>query len=235
MSSSEARALEFDPTAWPPATAPRPLRVESVGTARVWTPAELSRTEPAQSADAPTPASTMDPAEHRRELEEAYTDGYQEGHRAGLDEGRRLEAERLRSAHELLESVVTEIRGAEQRWTAAARENITALAAAIAMHVVGHELRGDAQAIADLVRRALTEFPLDEPVRVRLHPHDLSTITVASTSGGAAIAIAPGRALRWVADPAIRPGGCLVEGRERIVDGRVDRALERIYRALVDG
>lgn len=235
MSSSEARAMEFDPTAWPPAPMPRPLRVESVETARAWAPSELSPPEAVQTTDTPVAPPSLDPAERRRELEEAYTDGYQEGHRAGVDDGRRMEAERLRTAHELLESVVTEIRSAEQRWTAAARENIAALAAAIAIHVVGRELRGDAQAIADLVRRALTEFPLDEPVRVRLHPHDLSTITVASTSGGTSIAIAPGRALRWAADPAIRPGGCLVEGRERIVDGRVDRALERIYRALVDG
>jgi flagellar assembly protein FliH len=205
--------------------------------ARAWAPVDLIAIAPFIHAPAaPAPAIDQpDPAALRMELDAVYADGYQEGHRAGLDEGRRLEAERLRSAHELLEGVVAEIRGAEQRWTAAARENIAALAAAMAMHIVGRELRGDAQAIADLVRRALAEFPLDEPVRVRLHPHDLSTITVASTSGGTAISIAPGRTLRWVADPAIRPGGCLIEGRERIVDGRVDRALERIYRALADG
>jgi flagellar biosynthesis/type III secretory pathway protein FliH len=40
--------------------------------------------------------------------------------------------------------------------------------------------------------------------------------------------------VRWLADARIQPGGCVVEGRERIVDGRVDTALERLYRKLSD-
>ncbi len=31
------------------------------------------------------------------------------------------------------------------------------------------------------------------------------------------------------------PGGCIVEGKDRIVDGRVDLALERAYWMLRDG
>jgi flagellar biosynthesis/type III secretory pathway protein FliH len=30
----------------------------------------------------------------------------------------------------------------------------------------------------------------------------------------------------------VERGGCVIEGRDRIVDGRVDTALERIYRGL---
>ena len=36
----------------------------------------------------------------------------------------------------------------------------------------------------------------------------------------------------WLADARVARGGCLVEGRERIVDGRVDTALERAYRRM---
>jgi flagellar biosynthesis/type III secretory pathway protein FliH len=43
-----------------------------------------------------------------------------------------------------------------------------------------------------------------------------------------------GRSVRWISDPEIRPGGCLVESRERLVDGRVDTALERIYRTIIE-
>jgi flagellar assembly protein FliH len=35
-----------------------------------------------------------------------------------------------------------------------------------------------------------------------------------------------------VADARIVRGGCVVEGRERIIDGRVDLALEQIFRKL---
>lgn len=37
----------------------------------------------------------------------------------------------------------------------------------------------------------------------------------------------------WVADARVSRGGCMVEGRERIVDGRIETALERVYRRLV--
>jgi flagellar biosynthesis/type III secretory pathway protein FliH len=40
------------------------------------------------------------------------------------------------------------------------------------------------------------------------------------------------RELRWTPDARVARGGVLAEGRERIVDGRVDSALERMYRAL---
>ena len=40
------------------------------------------------------------------------------------------------------------------------------------------------------------------------------------------------RDVRWVADAHIARGGCLVEGRERIIDGRVDTSLERAYRTM---
>ena len=40
------------------------------------------------------------------------------------------------------------------------------------------------------------------------------------------------REARWLPDASIAPGGCVVEGRERIIDGRIDTALERVYRRL---
>jgi flagellar biosynthesis/type III secretory pathway protein FliH len=40
------------------------------------------------------------------------------------------------------------------------------------------------------------------------------------------------RALRWIGDSNVERGGCLTEGRERIIDGRVDTALERAYRTI---
>jgi flagellar biosynthesis/type III secretory pathway protein FliH len=36
----------------------------------------------------------------------------------------------------------------------------------------------------------------------------------------------------WQADAHVVRGGCLVEGRERVLDGRIDTALERVYRSL---
>ena len=71
-------------------------------------------------------------------------------------------------------------------------------------------------------------------MRVRVNPHDLSLLSLPNAEDGQPVSIAPNRDVRWLADLRIHPGGCVVEGRERIVDGRVDTALERLYRKLTD-
>ena len=43
-----------------------------------------------------------------------------------------------------------------------------------------------------------------------------------------------GREVRWIPDASIGRGGCVVEGPERIVDGRLESALERVYRRITD-
>jgi flagellar assembly protein FliH len=75
---------------------------------------------------------------------------------------------------------------------------------------------------------------MDEQLRIRVHPRDLSALTTVTGADGAPIRIAPGREVQWVPDPQLEGGECVVEGRRRIVDGRVDLALERMYRRLTD-
>jgi flagellar biosynthesis/type III secretory pathway protein FliH len=111
-------------------------------------------------------------------------------------------------------------------------ENISALALAVARHIIGREVRAEPAVVAELVKRALAEFPIDQPLRVRVNPHDLSLLSRPAPDATAPVAIAPNRDVRWMADSRIQPGGCVVEGRERIIDGRVDTALERLYRQL---
>jgi flagellar assembly protein FliH len=132
------------------------------------------------------------------------------------------------------EQTLDTIRASEAKWQECVTENIATLAVTVARHIVGRELRTDAASVADLVKRALAEFPIDQPMRVRVNPHDLSLLSHPTPTGGDPAPIAPNRDVRWLADSRIQPGGCVVEGRERIVDGRVDTALERIYRKLTD-
>ncbi|MEP6619448.1 MAG: hypothetical protein ABJE47_09040, partial [bacterium] len=74
------------------------------------------------------------------------------------------------------------------------------------------------------------EFPIEEALRIRINPVDLTALAVAP--GGDAVRIAPGREIAWIPDSRVIQGGCLVEGRDRILDGRVDTGLERVYRRL---
>lgn len=178
----------------------------------------------------------LDPERVEERLEESYEEGRRDGYRKGIEEGRSQaieeERERVGSALEALESVLEELEREKPRWFRAPEKNLYAVATAVARRVVERELRQDQDAVRDLVRRAAAQFPMAEPVTIRLNPHDLSVLTAAADEDE--LPVAGGREVRWVPDPGIGRGGCVVEGSERLVDGRVDKALERIYREMTD-
>lgn len=169
---------------------------------------------------------------HEQALADAYARGREEGFAEGRCEGERAAAERLSQALSAVEQACAVISASEEKWVggAVARENLSALAVAIARQVIGRKVSADSKIVRELVSVALAEFPIDEPLRVRVHPDDLADMEKTKELG----AIAGGRSPKWIADPTIERGGCLVEGREQIIDGRVDTALERVYRRLSD-
>ena len=180
----------------------------------------------AQVAVAVDPAAEA-AAEHGRQVHESYALGFEEG----LREGELHEQARLRTSLGAVTEALETIRAGEERWNGALEENISALACAIARHIVDREIATDPELVSRLVKRAVGEFRIDSPVRVRVNPNDLSVIE-ANTDMSAVAPDEPSHDMHWIGDPRIASGGCVVEGRERIVDGRVDTALERAYRRI---
>ena len=176
----------------------------------------------------------IDEENARAEIEQRIQEAQAAGYEAGRLDGELAASAHLRTAIVAAEDALDQIRAGEAKWQESVSENISALALAVARHIVGHELRSDPTNVAELVKRAIAEFPIDQPLRVRVSPLDLSLLSQPGPEGGALVAIAPNRDVRWMADSRIQPGGCVVEGRERIIDGRVDTALERMYRRLTD-
>jgi flagellar biosynthesis/type III secretory pathway protein FliH len=163
-------------------------------------------------------------ADRARWEAEAYARGVQDAERNARSTG---EA-RLAAALSALGESVASVQLHAARWTSNTEENIAALAIAVTRHIVEREVTADHTIVRDLVQRALSQFPIDQTITVRLHPDD------AATCSSAAMADGGGRLkdVRWVSDVNIIRGGCLVEGRERIIDGRVDTSLERAYRSI---
>ena len=137
----------------------------------------------------------------------------------------------MREALSAIEKITTELRESASLAPAILEGNIAALAVLVARQIIAQEVKSSRDVVADLVRRALTEFPLEQAVRIRVNPMDLSLLT-ATNAGEATTPMAGTREATWLADPQVSRGGCLIEGRDRIVDGRVDTALERAYRRL---
>ncbi|MCC6241878.1 MAG: hypothetical protein IT353_03515 [Gemmatimonadaceae bacterium] len=163
-------------------------------------------------------------AERTRVEAESYDRGYRDAERALGN----ASSEQIATTLSALTEAITSVQLHAARWTANAEENITAIAVTVARHIVEREVTIDPTIVRDLVNRALAQFPIDQTITVRLHPDDAATCSSAAPSD------ISGRVqdVRWVADAHIVRGGCLVEGRERIIDGRVDTSLERAYRSV---
>lgn len=168
----------------------------------------------------------------RAELEERVAEAYREGFEAGHTAGAEAAAAELSSARSAAIEAAAEIRAREADWAGVLEENVCAVATAVARRILDRELETDRLVVLEMARAAVERFGLEESLRIRLNPDDHAVL--AQAEGGAAelAASLEGRAVQWIADAGIDAGGCVVEGRERIVDGRVDTALARAYRML---
>jgi flagellar assembly protein FliH len=103
----------------------------------------------------------------------------------------------------------------------------------VAQQIVVREVASTQEIVLGLVTRAVQEFGLDQALSIRVNPGDLeSLMSVERGESDDVTVITRGREVRWLSDARIESGGCVVEGRERIVDARVDTGLERVYRRL---
>ena len=192
-----------------------------------WTWQDLSPDGPSETSGAPTPEELE--GIRQAEKDEAYERGFNEG----VEAGRRQALKEMGPNLQASVRVVEEMEEFREALLDQLQENVAALALAIARHLMEREVKEDPEIVENLVRSALSHFPLDQAVRIRMNPLDLSAISQETAPERAPLAA--GREVRWTPDEAIRRGGCVVEGPERIVDGRVDTALERIYRKVSDG
>ncbi|MCG8467538.1 MAG: hypothetical protein MJB57_04920 [Gemmatimonadetes bacterium] len=170
-----------------------------------------------------------DTEDEQTEFERGHDAGYARGHGDGLAEGQRLEREKLAALTATLDAVLADVSERQNDWLATLEENLAALAVGIARQLLAREVESDRDSVVDLVRRGLSHFPVGQSVAIRLNPVDLTLLS--DVSGESATSRDD---IRWIADPRVEPGGCVVEGPDRVIDGRVERALERVYRALTD-
>jgi flagellar assembly protein FliH len=200
--------------------------------AAAWSLSELAITTPSGgTSTAPTfplrPESALSAEERAKLIDEGYARGLADGER----KGRMAMQAQLNDVVQVVDQVATQIHEVASLAPGILEENVAALAVIVARQIVAREVALDRDLVADLVRRALTEFPVDQSVRIRVNPVDLALLSL-NPDGGDTTPITNNRDASWLADPRVARGGCLVEGRDRIIDGRIDTALERAYRRM---
>ncbi len=206
---------------------------ETLGGAAVakWAWAELDVTPGALNQHRSNLGQNSADAGNRDEVEAAYRRGVADGKEA-LQETVCRELELANSA---ALSAVETVRRSSETWAARLEENLVALAVGIARQIVEREIVQDPELFVELARTAVAAFPVDQPVRVRLHPDDLALLVAGGGSANASTISVGDRTVPWISDPEMGRGGCLVEGPFKIVDGRLDTVLQRVYRKLTDG
>ena len=164
-------------------------------------------------------------------FEDARQTGYQEGYLAAQEESKAaldssVEADRRRLCTALADAALV-VSGTRVEAVATVTDEIVELALELAGVFLQRELTLSASLDAEALGRALALAPTDEDLTVRLHPDHTMEITQIE-------ALAPGVAVKVIADPAIERGGCVLEVGPCRIDAQIKSALERA-KALIAG
>ena len=188
-------------------------------------------TAPAGSAATPVAAPVNDDslmAEHRERLaaleREAFTKGYAQGERAGLEAGGKRAEAMLRRVAQTIE----ELGGLRQTLIHETEREMVQLALTLARRVVHREVTLDPELAAALAHVALERLGTNTPATIRLNPEDYTIVAQDSSRWG-------GQTVTVVPDPAISRGGCLVESAFGSVDATIERQFDELSRALFGG
>ncbi|OWQ46384.1 hypothetical protein CDL60_12930 [Roseateles noduli] len=134
------------------------------------------------------------------------------------------QTETLRTAREAeiarLSRVVQDLDAAVAARLAALEDDAVDLAFAAVCRLIG-ERAATRETVADGVRLAIAQLSGAALHRVRLHPDDLALLADDPLRAAHA-------SVEWVADPAVTPGGCLLDGAQGTLDTRLDRQLDRL-------
>jgi flagellar assembly protein FliH len=168
----------------------------------------------------------------RRQVAGLLEEGRRDGFRQGQGEAHQAAAPRLAALTEALAVGAATLEELEASWHARAEEVIVELALAVAERILMREIARAPEAILGPVRAALASLPVAEESVIRVHP-DL--VPVLEAHRAAMTAAAPGiPGLRVQGDPAVAPGGCLVQAPSGLVDATLPGQLGEARRRLLE-
>jgi flagellar assembly protein FliH len=179
---------------------------------------------PPPDAQTPPPMTPAEQQDHLAALErDAFTKGYAQGERAGLEAG----GQRAEAMLRRLASTVDELGTLRDEMVRQTEQQVVTLALAIARRVLHREASIDPELAGALAHVALDRLGPASPATIRLHPDDYTTVGSHAADGW------NGRAVKVVPDPAVARGGCLVESDFGYIDASVDAQVDEIARAML--
>ena len=176
------------------------------------------------------------PGEPSAELQQACDEAYAQGLAAGRtaaelalrEEVQSLKLELQRQAADSLKALLESARQGVGDVQASLADEVLSLVCVLSRQVLRRELSEVAvSTLMPVILEALGMLIEDAELAViRLHPVDLNQLQAHLP------AALEGRPLAWTADPAVAPGGCLVDAAGAHIDASVPRRWERAVAVL---
>lgn len=158
----------------------------------------------------------------------AHEKGFNEGKEKGKLEG-------FAEATGLMNTLVDGLKQLEKArgvYYGKAEKEMVDLVLLIAAEIIRREVAQDPGIVAEVLRKAVAELEAKQSIVVRLSPHDISLISGMRESLQAEMEVVEN--LEFKADPAVTPGGCILETNIGSLDATVENRLMNIHRALRD-
>jgi flagellar assembly protein FliH len=177
----------------------------------------------AGSAAAATPAATLPPPSHQKELTEAFNRGRQEGLTA-------VES-KLDKTLQALVAALAEVNQLREKVARNSNQDMLRMVMAISEQVILCAVEAKPEILLSIIENALNSSVQADAYRIRVSPQDLALVNeqkplfLASLSGMKNISFA--------ADPTIKLGGCRVESDFGDVDATIETQLEQIRKVLI--
>lgn len=188
-------------------------------------------------AELPGPAPVIDPVVAEAEVRRGYDDGYQAGLVEGLASGRAAMAAesaaavaRLEAAAGALAAAAADLRHRHALELTGLEDALARTAVDLASAILGRELELSASPGADALARALALVPAGSVAVARLHPADAAVLADAPLAD---TPLDRAGALTVIPDPAVEPGGCILEMGDSRIDAQLGSALDRVRSALL--
>ncbi len=161
-------------------------------------------------------------------LDEARREGTLQGRAEGLAEARQS----LEALAGSLAAAGERLRALEAECRARLEELVVTLALATAERVLHVEIAQNPAAIVGQVKGALAALPAGGGVVIRVHP--TSAEILREYQGELLERVPQAAGLRVAADPAVAPGGCVVETPHSVVDATFPTQLAEARRRLLE-
>jgi len=160
----------------------------------------------------------------QRRVEEAYRCGFEDGRRMGREEAWK----KLEDAAEAFKKGAEALKDARDELLRGAVEGVLALAGEVARRVVRVAVERFPEEVVDLVRECLRKISDRVKVVVRVNPEDVATLEAHREE---LLALVEGP-VEIEPDGGVPRGGCTIETRSGIVNGRLDSMLDEMERAM---